>query len=967
MSDNFYEKTKTLDACKRVINIAHNELNIVLNLIDNEAYAKYFFSDLENPSWIVPIYNEGIFHRPPDPEEDKPGYFRNPPWYAGEFLIKFAENYEDIIVDLVQTIKTENWRVQEILVDGLLKITPERAANLVQYIDSWLEGPFSRMLPIKLGELSKHLLDHGYISASIELLGYIVKPILPTHATDLSRYRSPLRFRSEHYWVCEYLNNQLPVLLSKDPKNVAFVFEQQLEHAIELVKGEEADLYVGYYWRLDLPNRSIETSDADALDILIDCLRDSINEVCKQSTEDGKVLINNYLHSEHVIFQRLSLFALRRFGKTYQELVDHALLTQNYLQDDEYASEYSVLLKSQFSIASERVQNQVVAWIIEGPDDVEKRVKNHTGWENRDPDEKDRKAVKDLWILRHLEIIRDHLTGDALNILNQLVSDYGKPDISETPHVITTEWGGPESPISKDDLSMMSFEKVLDFFINYEPEDLFMNPRESLAETSGSLVKENPDQYSNFAPYLINSHLRFVYTYHYLSGLGEGIKTDINKLDKNIVDLCEFVVGKKEDPFIQTSGRHEPGLLAAQLEVARLFERVLHSKDPTLERGLLDRIRKILIELAHHQDPEMKDEESSFDAFTRSLNCVRGVAMHALIQYSLYIVRQKKAQLGVESLPGFLEPEIQTVLEEKLDKANDPSPAVHAVFGAYLSNLNYLAPDWLQSHLDEILPIEEENSAYWKAAWDAYIFASNVKTNIFEMLIPHYQRGLRLLSQKTEDEKSFTGSPNERLAQHVMVAYLNDLTGFGHDNQLLDLFYAHAPDKVRANAVFWLSQVLEEDKKHHHIENLWEKCWDLWQKRLAAAETQNPSVNTHEIANYMRWLENCPLGLDEIFDTLLKSVKYLQVGFEMKVLTEYVALQSEAHPLMAVKLLQAAILGAKEPWWSPDQEDEKKILSMAMVSGNPEARQIAIEVINYRGEQGDFRWKELLDLPPGKP
>jgi len=79
--------------------------------------------------------------------------------------------------------------------------------------------------------------------------------------------------------------------------------------------------------------------------------------------------------------------------------------------------------------------------------------------------------------------------------------------------------------------------------------------------------------------------------------------------------------------------------------------------------------------------------------------------------------------------------------------------------------------------------------AFWKAAWDAYILASNVYRDVFKLLIPQYQRGLRLLSQIQNEEKHIGGSPNEHLAQHIMFAYLAGLTDFGHENQLLDLFF----------------------------------------------------------------------------------------------------------------------------------------------------------------------------------
>ena len=62
----------------------------------------------------------------------------------------------------------------------------------------------------------------------------------------------------------------------------------------------------------------------------------------------------------------------------------------------------------------------------------------------------------------------------------------------------------------------------------------------------------------------------------------------------------------------------------------------------------------------------------------------------------------------------------------------------------------------------------------------------------------------------------------------------------------------------------------------------------------------------------------------------------------------------------AVRLLQLAVHSEKEPWWKPEHKDEEKILRVAMKSTNKEAIQIALGVINYRGEQGDFRWKDMI-------
>jgi hypothetical protein len=153
------------------------------------------------------------------------------------------------------------------------------------------------------------------------------------------------------------------------------------------------------------------------------------------------------------------------------------------------------------------------------------------------------------------------------------------------------------------------------------------------------LVREDPTRFSDFADFLTDPAIRLVYVHHYLSGIHDGIKNKTGRLEDAVISLCEYVVSLKEDTFEGSPGRNEPGLFAAQMEVARLLEEALHSDDPYLTKKQLDRIRALLISLVHHANPEPGDDaKNSFDPFTQSLNCVRGQAMHGIIHYSLYLI-----------------------------------------------------------------------------------------------------------------------------------------------------------------------------------------------------------------------------------------------------------------------------------------------------------------------------------------
>ena len=961
----FYSRIPVLENLKEQSVPTKVAAEVIAKYSTDWAYHRFFFDGLDNPAWIIPLFETDFFFNPPNPIEVKPGSFQLPGWPAGEYLARFANQHEDIVAAVVRSIRTENWRVQEILVDAMLKISPVKTAELIPAVDTWLSGRFSDMLPNKLIPLADYLLENGLVDAAIQMLEYVITPVLPPIQSEYSKYRSAVRFRSDHYWVNEYCEKQLLKLIQLKPVSVVLAFDRQIKKTIELTKQvnpEDAELQVGYYWRMDIPNRLSERGDADLLDILIDGLRDSLAELCKQNIDEGRKFLAAYLNSEHIIFKRIALYTLRTFGKNYPDLINQALLQRDSLENNKYTKEYCGLLRNQFIAASEDVRSQVISWILSGPTDIDSRAKNHAQWHNREATEEDQREIREDWELYRLEIIRNFLNGNALSRLTELTAMHGKPDITERPAIVTTSLGGAPSPFSAEELSQKSFEEIQQCFLTYVPEDLFLNPRESLAQTFQKLVSEDPAKFNNFASFLADPAVRFVYVYYYLSGVREGIKNKGGKLTTEILSLCEYIMAQKDDPFMGSSGNHEPGLFAAQMEVANLLGEALNSYDPYLTRAQLHRIRALLIKLAHHSDPESDaDSKTSFDPFTHSLNCVRGEAMHGIFHYSLYLSRQQDKLSGEKSKVGHLEPEIQQILDEKLDVTVDPSLAVHSVYGAFVPQLHFLSHEWLENNLFKIFPEVEDKDSYWKAAWDAYIFASNVYRDIFKLLIPQYQRGLELLNQPQDEQKHIGGSPNERLAQHIMFAYLAGLTDFDHENKILDLFFENAPDAIRAQGVFWLNQVLGNDKPAAD-DILWKKCWMLWQKRLEDAESQEVNRNTQEISDYLRWLANSPVDLDTLFPTLQKSVKYLHDGFDARQLIEYASKHCDQYPFYAVTLLQMTILSAKEVWWTPKDEDEEHILRAAMVSKNEGARKIAIGIINYRGELGDFRWKYLLEM-----
>ncbi len=955
----FYIKTGILDNLKEDNSPTKESVKVVVNHFDKGSYQRYFFTNFSNPNWVTPLFETGLFDISPEPIEVKPGSFQLPDCPALKFLVQFASQYEEIFVTITQKTITRNWRIQAKLIEGLQKISPEAASTCTFIIDSWLDSPFSEMLPKDLIPLTDRFIDSDLVESAIQITGFILTPVLRRTKNTYSRIDPPYGFRSHPFWVKEYCDKEISKLIKEASDILLNVFQHHIEKALELTRNigiDDFEMRVGYAWRLDIAFRSSTRSDGNITDILIDGLRDSLCSLCEVSPEIGKVKIDEFIHSKHIIFQRIAVHTLRKFGEIYPDFLEEAISHWDYTEKSEYRSEYCGLLRDQYANTSTETKTKIIEYILAGPSDIESQTLKIAQWKNHEPIEEDRIEAKERWMQYHLALIKENLPQQLDQLLEELNTKYGEAHVDEKPKITFSEWTTIPSPITLEELAKKDLNAIKQYFLEYKPKNEFLNSRDSLARTFQNLVTKDPLKYLDFATLLIDPTIRFVYTYNYLFGIREAVRNNRAKLTDELLSLCEFVVGQTKDPYENPPDLHEAGLFTAQLEVAQLLNDAVQSDIPYFSREQLDRIRKILITLAHHSNPTKEDDErNEMDPITYSLNCIRGEAMYGILKYSLYLVREKQAE--DKDIKWFIEQEIAGILDEKIDIEKESSPAVRAVIGSYLTQIYFMTEEWTKKNLNIIFPASQELDPYWIAAWDGYLISSNINKALFRHLIPQYQRGIRKLNQP--NEKSFS-DPSGRLSQHIMVAYLNDLTDFDHKNHILDLFYENAEDGLRAQAIFWLSKVLENEKPAVDSP-IWVKCWVLWKNRLDCAEKQEPAKNGQEISDYMRWLANCPLTLDQLYPMLFKSIKYFQDLFDVMQLTSFAANFCDQSPLEAVSLLSECIISAKETWWNPEEAVERSILEAAMRSNNSEAKKIAIELINFRGEQGDFRWKDLLN------
>src|SRR6266496_3668688 len=109
----------------------NEELDRVMPLLSSPQHEAYFFSRLESPMWIAPLYERGLFRDPPEPEQVKEGGVRFPQWPPSGYLARMAAQASAEVAAIFAKIETQNPSVIGDMLKSALVMPPDVAVSLV--------------------------------------------------------------------------------------------------------------------------------------------------------------------------------------------------------------------------------------------------------------------------------------------------------------------------------------------------------------------------------------------------------------------------------------------------------------------------------------------------------------------------------------------------------------------------------------------------------------------------------------------------------------------------------------------------------------------------------------------------------------------------------------------------------------------------------------------------------------------
>ncbi|MGI0060412.1 MAG: hypothetical protein ACREBJ_11665, partial [Nitrosotalea sp.] len=366
----------------------------------------------------------------------------------------------------------------------------------------------------------------------------------------------------------------------------------------------------------------------------------------------------------------------------------------------------------------------------------------------------------------------------------------------------------------------------------------------------------------------------------------------------------------------------------------------------------------ILNPLTLDPDPTPEREKGSMEPTTTSINSTRGEAMHAMIDYAMWIRRHLEQQPNSKALieKGLDQmPEVREVLDEHLNISKDPSLAIRSVYGQWFPWLNLLDTKWAQENLNNIFPNEEKLREFNEAAWDAYIIFCAPYDEVFQILQKEYNRAVDSLIAEGKSKKTRPGNPSHHLIQHLMTFYWRGKLNL--ESPMISKFWTEATDELREIAIDFIGRSLynTKDKKIEPV--ILEHFKLLWNKRVEIA-SKKPKIYEREISAFGWWFASrvfdAKWGLNQLYSSLRISHKIEPDHFVVEYLEELV----NEFPQEVINCLELIVKDERDGWGVYSWRDSaKKILQTVMKT---EFSQLAVNLINYLGSRGHLDFGELL-------
>lgn len=936
-------------------------------------FAAYFLARLENPLWIAPLRENGIFASPPPIVRAEGGSIQYAGWPATRYLARMAAIAPREVADVLVGIETENPSVLNDVLDAARKMPALMATRLVPVLSnaikgSWLSEHFS-----KATDFCEYLAVERETDAAVTLAEAMFFPQFEQGHEEPSR--------RDRYWYMKGLKRLVPHLAAHAPDRFLPCLCDWLTALITAKDHTDQDAGLDYsdIWRPAIEEHE-QNRTYDFAGEIVGFVRQAFEEAIRSehiSLDAGLAIINDY---RYVVFARLRIHLINHFADRVPELARAAIMNRSFFDKHEFKHEYAIFLGHRFPMLLPEEQRTWLGWVEAGPDmsGFDESFKTMTG---RDPTEADRRAAIRRWQFHRLHWIRDHLMGEQLRAFQEMSHEYTDTRLADFNAYHGPVRVGYESPFTAESFRDLSFSDVVDKVTKWrrDPGQVYHDgPQvEGLAGTFAEYISGKREALSNEAGILKDCPPIYVRTF--VEQMADGIKAGEAINLGAVLRLCDWVVSQRSSNMIATDEQWrvlgDQGWQWTREAICRLVREICEaSSEETPRYSLADHreaMRALLESLGHDPaksyvvDEAKRENLRAYDFVTAAINSPRGKAVDALLAYARWIANHtKRDKDGREYVPDGLKgmPEVSAMLEWQIAPEHQSFESF-ATIGAHVGLLCWIDKPWLEANASQIFDLSgierEPTRAYGWAAWNAFLVWGKPHISYYQMLRQQYAYAVENISG-VELPSNAGSTPLHHLGEQLVILYgRGDLAIYG-DEELLYRFLQVASSDIRSQTIAFVGRSLHGDKNVptavlERFRKLWDWYWPEWGRKDVKARPES--------GLFAAWFICSLFPVEWRLERLESLLTLLPMPEDAGEIVEHLAEIADTHTEVATRVLDGIIRADREGWRAYEwREPARKILATALRSDEA-VRRTARQLVDDLGRRGFVEYGELLGAP----
>ena len=660
-------------------------------------------------------------------------------------------------------------------------------------------------------------------------------------------------------------------------------------------------------------------------------------------------------------FRRLELHMSRVFLKQGLPVAEQAFKDASILDHSSLRHEAVLLLKESFSQLSAETQQNILTWMDAGP--PEEQIRQVLEFVQESVTDERLAQIKNVRRRDRFAILEGQLPESYQRKYEALIAELGPPNAPERLPIRTFGQIGAQSPKSPAELATMTVDDVIGYLASWKPgNDIFAPTADGLGSALASTVSERPTEFIAVASQF--KTLDPTYARAFFAGMTSALKSGV-KLDwKHILELATWVGAQPR----AIAGR-KGGLMVADPDWGWTRDSIIDLLKAGFEGGeerLPYEHRALawsaLVPLTDDPFPSLEDEQGErFDPAFLSINCTRGRALFAAMEYAQWVRKVESARKPPEGPPVTLDvmPEVRKILDRHLDISEEPTLTIRSVYGQALTFLASLDWEWFHANVGRIFPLGQGDSAYFKAAWESFVVFNQPYDTILRELEPAYRKAIADINGPRTMKSP--ASPDDSLSEHLMAYYWRGQPTFEGNDRLLEDFYKHASDSVCAHAMSYIGRSVAgwDDASPPEV---FERLRNLIERRLRVAEqSASAAPFAKELAAFGWWFTSAKFGDAWSLGMLLKVLrltKTIDGGMDVaKLLAEL----SSHHPVECVACLDLMVQGDRDNWVLVGVEAEaRQTIKAALDSGQHDAVMVGRRLVEWLIARGQYGFGSLL-------